>query len=69
MFFSLPYTGTLKITLSEKSSGEHCALHQLRNFSNRRIVVKEPMKDNNVCDFFFMTFLTSHIIAASLKYL
>ena len=31
--------------------------------------MKEPMKDYNACDDFFMTVLTSHIIAAALKYL
>ena len=32
-------------------------------------VVKDPMKDFNACDDFFMTVLTSHITAAAMKYM
>ena len=47
---------------------EHCTLYQLRNIINIRNVVQDPIKDFNACDDFLMTVLTSHIIAAALKF-
>ena len=59
----------LRLLYKESSSSEHATLYQLRNVINRRNVVKDPMKDFNACDDFFMNVLTSHITAAAMKYM
>ena len=56
-----------KYYYSDKSSREHGTLYQLRNVLNRSNVVKDPMKNFNACDDFFVLAVESHIIAAALN--
>ena len=46
------------------SSGEYGTLYQLRNRITRTNVVKDPSKNFNACDDFFITVISGHVIAA-----
>ena len=58
-----------KYYYNPKSSAEHGTLFQLRNVIHRTNVVKDPMKNYNACDDFFVLVIESHIVALAMNIL
>ncbi len=50
--------------MSTDSASDHGSLYQLRNILGRTNVGKDPTKDFNSCDDFFLTVTSGHVIAA-----
>ena len=51
------------------SSSDHSTLYQLRNIINRKNVVKDPKRNANACENFFLLVSTCHILTAAMEVL